>query len=132
MPISVSWFDSAQTIILVRYRLHFDWAEYDRAEQKAAQLMDSSPGRVDVLVDYQPLVTPLDYARHMPRLAATSPYIHHPKLGNVVVCSPTRFIRLMLQTFDSLFNPHRGTLHYSPSLEDGIALIAQMRETHRA
>jgi hypothetical protein len=127
VSISIDWFNDSHTTILVTYVSRFDWEEYDRMEQIVAGMLGECTTPVDILIDFRLSVPPLDYARRLSRMALSSPFLHHPMSGHIIVCSPTHFMRSLLQTFDLLFNPQRGKLHYVASLDEGIERLRDIR-----
>jgi hypothetical protein len=128
MPITVEWENEEKTIVHVRYKGRWTWAEFmEHAGREAAEMMKTVPHRVDVLADYfesGPL--PLGGAMTQARGAIKQ---WPENWGILVVVSDNSIINSLVNVFHTTFAFGLGGRTYAAtSYEDAFKLMAEQRE----
>lgn len=127
MPWEVRWYDDAETIVLLRARPPWDWAEFDAAMDAMVALVRSKPHPVHAIYDldaHYSKLSPSGIVQSAQRAYRNAP----PNSGVGVLVGANTVVRTLLSTVSKMLDK-ADHIRYADSLAAAEALLAALQTT---
>jgi hypothetical protein len=125
MPISVTWGDSEQTLLLQVLDQQWTWGEFEAMVSQSLRMINRVHHTVDVLGDIRtssPQVRGLG-GEHMRRALDMLP----DNLGVLIVVGRGYFMKTLFAMLVVLHEKARGRIYFVDSMEEGYVLLQEQR-----
>lgn len=121
MSIEIQWENEEKTIIRWIFSGDFTWEDYDEGDRKLAGMIADIDHNFATIFDLSQMTTLPRYAvSQYPKLVRDVP----ARQETLIIISLNRLVRSLGRIFTRVY---RMNIHFVPTLEDAISLIAELR-----
>lgn len=128
MPITTRWYDEGETIRHWIFEGQWNWTEFYEAVEESQKAVSAKPYRVDTILDLNSLRVNLPNIVSNFRAASAR---RAPNVRLFVIVGGS-FVRTLLNVVKTLLGESGQNARFAPTLEDALAIIAQVREKEAA
>lgn len=128
MPVTFTWYDKEQGLLLNKFVGRWTWQEVNEAMQNSYQ-MATEVIRVDVLVDLQQsdYAIPQGTIRHLPRLANAAT-VNVPNWGISVIITDNRLVSILYGVASAVSIQVKHQYQLAKTTDEALRIIQQHRE----
>lgn len=125
MPVSVSWYDDAKTIVWYDFQGKWTWDELYPEFERALEMERSVGHRVDVILDFRDTHSVgANALAHLKRIADRQP----DNIGLSVFVTQNQFMKKLYDIGTSFYKPIGHYFRVVPTVDDALAVIYKERE----